>query len=150
MHEPQSLYLLLTVLDIALIMCLSGRWVSAGPTSYEQLALRTCLSLKQQSCRLRIFERPVNGIPTTTLYHRPFSIPEPAVPQRRSPQWLASIPQSKLSSQSGDTIQKTARRQLWHFTTASSRCFAWLAISDTGSNTISGLQFEWQWRGAFS
>jgi hypothetical protein len=52
----QSLRLLLTMSDIALIVYLSDRWVTAGPTSYEQLALRTCLSLKQQSCRLRILE----------------------------------------------------------------------------------------------
>lgn len=52
----QSLRLLLTMSDVALIVCLIDRWVTAGPTSYEQLALRTCLSLKQQSCRLRILE----------------------------------------------------------------------------------------------
>jgi hypothetical protein len=52
----QSLHLLLTMSDIALIVYLSDRWVTAGPTSYEQLVLRTCLSLKQQSCRLRILE----------------------------------------------------------------------------------------------
>jgi hypothetical protein len=135
----QSLHLLLTMSDIALIVYLSDRWVTAGPTSYEQLALRTCLSHKQQPCRLRILERPVNGIPTTTHYYRSYAVPESALSQWCSPQRLTGIPQPLLPGQSGDTIQETTRGQLWCFAATSSRCPAWIAISDTRSNTISRL-----------